>query len=179
MSQMNEASDNLSRIREILVGNELSSLDEKIGLAKQSLMGELALSIGEMKDQMEKSNLRLEQLFEALTQQIATDKQLQLERFQKLEDFQTALGKKIEEQQSILSAHFDQLYTQLDEKLKQTSSELQHENKQTQTQLLNKTELLKQTKVDKTEIASLFENLANSLRNSIASDSDSANSLTY
>lgn len=161
---MNEASDKLSRIRDILIGNEISSLDDKIRQAQHLLEEKLNQSLAAMQNSIETANHHYKQLFEGLSEEIANEKQSQIDRTQELGAMIRALSNNMEAQQNSFKALIDQLNDQMEEKLKTIVNDQRQQAGVLRVQLQEQLEKMEESKLDKVILADLFEALANSLR---------------
>lgn len=161
---MNEASDKLSRIRDILIGNEISSLDDKIQQAQALLEEKLNQSLATMQNSNESANEHFKQLYEGLTREIADEKQTQIDRTQELGAMIRALSNNMESQQNTFKTLLDQWNDQMEEKLKSIVNDQRQQAGILRVQLQEQIEKMEESKLDKDILADFFEGLANSLR---------------
>jgi DNA anti-recombination protein RmuC len=149
MKQADDQHKDLSRIKEILFGEELQGLDARLEELRDELVGIIENQIKSLEEKLKEQKVFHEKQMEAVTQLLEEEKQ-----------DKKALEKVWQETRRKMKVSMDAYATQYDEKLKAFSKQQHAQNTKIlealKTEILDGMKKLDETKVNKVEIAELF-----------------------
>jgi len=149
MKKANDQRKELSRIKEILFGNELQGLDARLGELREEMVGIVENQVKSLEEKLKEQEADHKKQMEAIMQLLKEEKQ-----------DKKALEKAWQEAWQQIKTSVDANAAQYDKMLKTFSEQQYVQNTETlealKTELLESMKKLEESKVDKVEIAELF-----------------------
>lgn len=149
MEQGNNQQKDLSRIKEILLGEDLQELDVRLGELREEMDGIVQNQIKNLEEKLSEQEMAHKKEMEAIVQLLEQEKQ-DKKRLEK--EWQEA-WKKMETSIDTNAVHFDKKLETFSEQQHKQNTEMLEALK---TNLLDRIKQLEESKVNKAEIAELF-----------------------